>query len=263
MKINNANNILNQTLGQQENLFKKLAAGKRINSAADDAAGLQIANRLTSGIDAREQAIRNIYDGVSLARVYDQGLQAIQENLQELNTLTIQAGNGIYSSGDRQALQQQADQLLENIQQTIGSTGFAGKDLFTQSGEVAFGTGDSTLNLSTEDVSALLNDNDLFDLDLTDPSQLTKSLDSVQQSLQQIGSLRADTGATINAFEAAGSVMNSQRISESAARSRIEDLDFAKAASQQVANDILTQSSVSVAIQGRVQQEQAIRILGG
>ncbi|MDP4535904.1 flagellin [Alkalimonas collagenimarina] len=263
MKINSGNNILNQTLGQQDNLFKKLATAKRINSAADDAAGLQIATQLSSQINAREQGARNVYDGISLARVYDQGLQAIQENLQELNVLTIQAGNGIYNAGDRQALQQQADQLLDNIQQTIESTEFAGKGVFTQGGEITFGTGDSSLSLNTEDIATVLNDNNLFDFNLTDSSQLTAALESVQQSLQQLGGLRADAGATINAFEAAISVMDRQRISESEARSRIEDLDFAKATSQQVANDILTQSSISVAIQGRVQQQQAIRILGG
>ena len=263
MKVGNSSSILNQTIAQQDNLFKKLATARRINSAADDAAGLQIATRLSSGIDAREQAIRNVYDGVSLARVYDQGLQAIQENLQELNTLAIQAGNGIYSSSDRQALQQQADQLLGNIQQVIDNTEFAGKGLFNQSGEVIFGTGDSSLSLSTEDVAAVLTTSNLFDFDLTDPSQLSAALGSVEQSLQQIGGLRADTGATINAFEAAASVIDRQRISESEARSRIEDLDFAKAVSDQVAGNILLQSSISVAAQGRVQQEQALRILGG
>ncbi|MCC5853772.1 MAG: flagellin [Alkalimonas sp.] len=263
MKVGNNNSILNQTIAQQDNLFKKLASARRINSAADDAAGLQIANQLTSGINAREQAVRNVYDGVSLARVYDQGLQAIEENLQDLNTLAIQAGNGIYGASERQALQQQADQLLGNIQQVIDNTEFAGKGLFNQSGDVTFGTGDSSLSLSTEDVAAVLTTSNLFDFDLTDPSQLSASLGSVEQSLQQLGGLRADTGATINAFEAAASVIDRQRIGESEARSRIEDLDFAKAVSEQVAGNILLQSSISVAAQGRVQQEQALRILGG
>lgn len=263
MKINNANNILSQTLGQQENLFKKLAAGKRINSAADDAAGLQIANQLSSQINAREQGARNVYDGVSLARVYDQGLQAIEENMMDLNTLAIQAGNGIYGDSERQALQQQANSLMDNIRQTIETTEFAGNELFQQDESIQFGTGDSSLSLDTSDVAAALNDFDLFEFDVTDPANLESSLNAIQQSQDFIGGLRADTGATINAFEAAGRVIESQRVSESEARSRIEDLDYAKATSQQVANDILTQSSVSVAIQGRVQQEQAIRILGG
>ena len=263
MKVSNNNSILNQTIAQQDNLFKKLATARRINSAADDAAGLQIANQLTSAINAREQATRNVYDGVSLARVYDQGLQAIEENLQDLNTLAIQAGNGIYGASERQALQQQANQLLDNIRQTIDNTEFAGKGLFNQSGDVTFGTGDSSLSLATDDVSALLTNSDLFDFDLTDPAQLGTALGNVQQSLQQLGGLRADTGATINAFEAAASVIDRQRIGESEARSRIEDLDYAKAVSDQVAGNILLQSSISVAAQGRVQQEQALRILGG
>lgn len=263
MKVGTNNSILNQTIAQQDNLFKKLATARRINSAADDAAGLQIANQLTSSINAREQASRNVYDGISLARVYDQGLQAIEENLQDLNKLAIQAGNGIYGASERQALQQQADQLLGNIQQVIDNTEFAGKGLFNQSGEVTFGTGDSSLSLSTEDVAAALTTSNLFDFDLVDPSQLTASLGSVEQSLQQLGALWADTGATINAFEAAASVIDRQRLGEAEARSRIEDLDYAKAVSEQVADNILLQSSISVAAQGRVQQEQALRILGG
>uniref|UniRef100_UPI003FA547C2 flagellin N-terminal helical domain-containing protein n=1 Tax=Arsukibacterium sp. TaxID=1977258 RepID=UPI003FA547C2 len=98
MKINNPGNLnpLNQAQLQQDSLLKKLATARRINSAADDAAGLQIANRLDSSTAGKAQGERNLYDGISLARVYEQGLQGINDNLGELNRLAVAAGNGIY-----------------------------------------------------------------------------------------------------------------------------------------------------------------------
>jgi flagellin len=94
MKVNTPGslNTLNQAQLQQESLLKKLATAKRINSAADDAAGLQIANQLSSSINGKGQGERNLYDGVSLARVYEQGLQGINDNLGELNRLAVVAG---------------------------------------------------------------------------------------------------------------------------------------------------------------------------
>lgn len=264
MKLNNSTglNSLNQAQQQQEGLLKKLATARQINSAADDAAGLQIANQLGSSISAKGQGERNAYDGVSLARVYEQGLQGINDNLSELNRLAVAAGNGIYGAQERQALQKEADSYLANIQQTIDNTEFAGKKLFGADASVAFGTGNGSVNLTTTDVQTALQNEDAFNIDFSSAASAEQSLTRITDSIELIGSLQAQAGAEANRFASAGSNLNNQQIAESAARSRIEDLDFAKATSDKTAADILSQSSTSVAMQARIQQQQALTLLG-
>ncbi len=112
MKVGNSlanENQLKFNSNESENLLKKLATARRINSAADDAAGLQIANRLTQSANASAQGTQNVYDGISLATVADQGLQGVTDNLNEMGRLAVQAGSGILTASDRQALQKQAD----------------------------------------------------------------------------------------------------------------------------------------------------------
>jgi flagellin len=263
MKLNTSTglNSLNQAQQQQENLLKKLAIGRRINSAADDAAGLQIANQLSSSINAKAQGERNVYDGASLARVYEQGLQGINDNLGELNRLAVAAGNGIYGAQERQALQTEADSYLANIQQTIDNTEFAGKKLFGADASVAFGTGNGSLNLTTTDVQAALQNEDAFNIDFTSAASAEASLSRVADAIDVIGGLQAQAGAEANRFASAARNLNGQQIAESAARSRIEDLGYARATSEKTAADILAQSSSSVAMQGRVNQQQALTLL--
>ncbi|PKM17363.1 MAG: flagellin [Gammaproteobacteria bacterium HGW-Gammaproteobacteria-15] len=263
MKLNTPGslNTLNQAQLQQDSLLKKLATAKRINSAADDAAGLQIANQLSSSINGKGQGERNLYDGVSLARVYEQGLQGINDNLGELSRLAVAAGNGIYGAQERSALQAEADQYTANIQQVIDNTEFAGKKLFDQDGALSFGTGSGSLNLSTVDVASGLTAQNIFSIDLSSADAAAASLGNIQQSLDYIGGLQADAGASINSFSSAASNLNGQQIAESAARSRIEDLDFARASSDKVAADILANTSVSVSLQARMQQQQALNLL--
>lgn len=264
MKLNTpaSLNTLNQAQLQQESALKKLATAKRINTAADDAAGLQIANALSSSINAKAQGERNVYDAVSLGRVYDQGLQGITDNLAELNRLAVAAGNGIYGEQERSALQAEADQYTANIQQVIDNTEFAGKQLFNQGGALSFSTGTGNLSFNTVDVAAGLAATNVFSLDLSSPDSAGVSLSNIQQSLDYIGALQAEAGASINSFSATGRTLNGQQIAESEARSRIEDLDFARATSDKVAADILSNTSVSVASQARVQQQQALNLLG-
>jgi flagellin len=254
MKLNapGSLNTLNQAQLQQDSLLKKLATAKRINSAADDAAGLQIANQLSSSINGKGQGERNLYDGISLARVYEQGLQGINDNLGELNRLAVAAGNGIYNAQDRAALQAEADQYTANIQQVIDTTEFAA---------LSFGTGSGSLSFGTTDVASGLTAQNIFTIDLTSTDSAAASLDNIQQSLDYIGGLQADAGASINSFSSAASNLNGQQIAQSAARSRIENLDFARASSDKVAADILANTSVSVSLQARMQQQQALNLL--
>lgn len=109
--------------------FERLSSGFRINSAADDAAGLQISDRMTSQIQGLNQSVRNANDGISLVQTAEGALAEVTTNLQRLRQLSAQAQNGINSDSDKQALQQEVTELLAEINRISSDTQFAGKTL--------------------------------------------------------------------------------------------------------------------------------------
>ena len=112
-----------------DNSFKRLSSGFRINSAADDAAGLQISNRLSSQLNGLNQGISNANDGISLSQVAEGAMDEITTALQRIRTLAVQSQNGINNSGDRAALQKEVSALKVEISRIATTTQFGGVEL--------------------------------------------------------------------------------------------------------------------------------------
>lgn len=263
MKIGNqpqGQDRLNSLLQTQQKQAEKLATAKRINSAADDAAGLQIANRLTSTVNEAAQGQRNLYDGIGLAQVYEQSLQNINADLSSVSTLAVAAGNGMYTDADRAALQQQAQGYLDNAQNTLQSASFGGVPLFNNQ-DIAFNSGQSNINLKVEDVGAALASQNVFNIDLSTQAGAAAAGSALSQATEYVSALQADAGASINTFAAAARNLNNQQINQAQARSRIEDADFADATAKKASADVLANASLSVRSQARVSQEQALQLL--
>ena len=121
-KLNNATNALNVS-------YQRLASGLRINSAKDDAAGLQISDRLTSQINGLGQGNRNCNDGIAFAQTIEGAMDEMTNMLQRVRTLSIQAANGTYSTEDRISIQQEVDQLSAEITRIACKTTYAGKQI--------------------------------------------------------------------------------------------------------------------------------------
>ncbi|WP_191600537.1 flagellin [Marinomonas algicola] len=265
IQINPSSNFVNSsaTAGVSQ-ANGQLSSGRRINSAADDAAGLQIADRLTSGINGNQQAISNILSGDSVLQIASGGLNQISENLQQLRELGIQSGNGSLNDNDRAAIQAQANGILQNIQDTISQTTYGGEELLTQDSSLSFqGSADaeSSINVSTYNVDSQLNTAGLYSVDFSNPAALTTSLASIDTSLENISAIQSEYGAQQNAFSSrVDSLLNAQE-NESAARSRIQDTDFASAVSDQIIQSILEKSSVSVQAQANISNTRALNLL--
>ena len=120
--LSNVQNSLNTT-------YTRLSSGLRINSAKDDAAGLQIADRLTSQINGLNQGNRNANDGIALAQTIEGGLDEISNMLQRMRTLAVQSANGTLGDDDRVAIQNESDQLVQEIQRIAEDTTFGGKTI--------------------------------------------------------------------------------------------------------------------------------------
>jgi len=269
----NAQRQLFTTGNNLSTAFERLSSGFRINSAADDAAGLQITDRMTSQVQGLNQAVRNANDGISLAQTAEGAMQETTTALQRIRTLAIQSQNGINSSADRVALQKEVSALRTEISRISTTTQFAGVDVLTGDFSAKFLVGANagqtiSVNLSSSALArAGVNGFSATGLGITSSDVLTEQnasslLTAVDSAISAIGSLRADLGALQNRFQS--TIRNLSNISEnvSAARSRIKDADFATETAELSRNQILQQASTTILAQANQRPQPALSLLG-
>lgn len=268
--------------------FERLASGQRINSAADDAAGLQISNRLTSQTNGLNQAMRNANDGISLAQTAEGAMDETTNMLQRMRTLAIQSANGSNTDDDRLAIQQEISQLATEIDRVADTTTFGGQNLLD--GSYASGTfqvgADASQTISFSLASGGTNNSvDIsaaggFNVQglstsagTTIISSLTASVSSVanaQSMIEMLGSMiaavdtkRAELGAVQNRFSSTISNLGNIKENVEGARSRIRDADFAEETATMTSNQILQQASTTILSQANQRPQSAMSLLGG
>lgn len=251
--------------------FERLSSGFRINSAKDDAAGLQISDRMTTQIKGLDQAVRNANDGISLSQVAEGAMQEITVGLQRIRVLAIQAQNGINTSADRVALQKEVTALKTEISRIALTSQFAGVDLLTGGFSAAFLVGANGGQFISVNISAAripgINGFSATGLGL-DASQTVETVQGasalltiVDGALSAIGGARAELGAIQNRFQS--TIRNLSNISEnaSAARSRIRDTDFAIETAELTRWQIIQQASTTVLGQANQRPQAALSLL--
>jgi flagellin len=263
----NAQRQLSQSGNALDTAFKRLSSGFRINSAADDAAGLQISNRLTSQVNGLDQAARNANDGISLAQVAEGAMEEITNSLQRIRTLAIQSQNGINSSADRAALQKEVAALTTEISRVANSTQFGSTNLLDAPFSAAFLVGaNAGQNITVRLSRAGGYDATSLGIDAITVSTIagaSGALATIDSALAIIDGSRADLGAIQNRFQA--TIRNLTNISEnvSGARSRIRDTDFAKETAELTRTQILQQTSTTVLAQANQRPQAALSLLQG
>ncbi|MEQ3641414.1 MAG: flagellin [Alteromonas sp.] len=245
--------------------FERLSSGFRINSASDDAAGLQITDRLTSQIQGLNQAVRNSNDAISLTQTAEGALSETTTSLQRIRTLAVQAQNGINSTADRVALNEEVTALREEMSRVGSTTEFGGVSLLTGGYSATFLVGANanqkiSVNLSRAGgfgASGLGIDGDVLSA-----GTASAMLADVDAALSTIGAQRAELGALQNRFQS--TIRNLSSISENvtAARSQIRDTDFAAETAALTRNQIIQQASVSVLSQANQRPQTALSLLG-
>jgi flagellin len=251
--------------------FERLSSGFRINSAADDAAGLQISDRLTSQVQGLNQAVRNANDAISLSQTAEGALSEVTTSLQRIRTLAVQSQNGINSSADRLALQKEVSALRTEISRIATDTQFGNVNLLDGNFSAKFLVGANegqtiSVNLSSGSLGSIsgfsatglgITSNDVSTAD--GASALLADIDG---AISGIGAVRADLGALQNRFQS--TIRNLSNISEnlSSARSQIRDTDFATETAELTRNQIIQQASVSVLSQANQRPQTALSLLG-
>ncbi|MFC0050204.1 flagellin N-terminal helical domain-containing protein [Rheinheimera tilapiae] len=250
-----------------DNSFKRLSSGFRINSAADDAAGLQISNRLSSQVNGLNQGISNANDGISLAQVAEGAMDEITTALQRIRTLAVQSQNGINNSGDRAALQKEVSALKVEISRIASTTQFGGVELlkgnYTSKFLVGANAGASqNIEVSLSRAGGFGASSLIGTLTVASVGTASAALAKVDSAIKAIDGKRADLGAIQNRFQS--TIRNLSNIVENVAgaRSRIRDTDFAKETAELTRSQILQQASTTILSQANQRPQAALSLLG-
>ncbi|MFM4963853.1 flagellin [Aeromonas bivalvium] len=279
--LNAQRNLMNTTKSLDTS-YTRLASGLRINSAKDDAAGLQISNRLTSQVNGLDQGNRNANDGISLAQTAEGAMDEVTGMLQRMRTLAQQSANGSNSAKDRQALQKEVDQLGSEINRISQDTTFAGTKLldgnysgsfqvgadanqtigFSLSQDGGFSISGIAAAVTAGGVATIFTGGSAGGIDISSQSTAQAVLGAVDSMLEVVDGKRAELGAVQNRLDS--TIRNQANISEnvSAARSRIRDADFATETANMTKQNILQQAASSILAQANQRPQSALSLLG-
>ncbi|MCK0526520.1 flagellin [Anaerobiospirillum sp. NML120449] len=289
----NGRRYLNNVQNQLTTTYQRLSSGLRINSAKDDAAGLQISSRLTTQINGLNQGNRNASDGIALAQTIEGAMDEMTGMLQKIRTLAVQASNGTNTEADRKALDTEATALVAEIDRIAGQTKFGGKTILDggddgtnsiytnakqSAGQLTLQVGANKGDTVTFDVSnmkftkamemaGLKNNNNAFwdknkklILSTADGAQAT--IEAIDKIIGAVDSQRAGLGAIQNRLES--SIRNQANVSanQADARSRIRDADFAEESANLSQQSIIQQAATSMLMQANTRPQLGLSLLG-
>jgi flagellin len=267
----NVQKNLNKASDALSTSMTRLSSGLKINSAKDDAAGLQIATRMTSQIRGQTMAIKNANDGISIAQTAEGAMQEQTNILQRMRELAIQSRNSSNSSDDRVALNTEFKQMSAELTRIADSTQLNGKDLMKAAVTMTFQVGSNTgaenqIDITLGDLTAatLKVDSGTIAISGADSdiqANFALAVVNIDEALKTINTSRAELGAAQNRLTS--TISNLQNINEnaSAALGRVQDTDFAAETAQLTKQQTLQQASTAVLAQANQLPSAVLKLL--
>ena len=290
----NTTNKLAKATHSLDTTYKRLSSGYRINSAKDDAAGLQISDRLTSQINGLKQGNRNANDGIALAQTAEGALDEVHTMLQRIRTLSVQSANGTNTTEDRVSIQGEVSQLCAEINRIACKTTFGGSEILSGKtddtgsllvgGKVDFQVGANANDKISIDLKSGFtvaqmqaacgakadtiqagdadgtNHGSSFSVSTAEKAQTT--LGAIDSYIAYVDKKRGEFGAIQNRLESTISNQSNIAENESDARSRIRDTDYAEEAANLSQQNIIQQAATSMLTQANSRPQIALSLLG-
>ncbi|MCX5770472.1 MAG: flagellin [Candidatus Hydrogenedentes bacterium] len=260
----NASRILRASTLDLNKSLERLSSGLRINRAADDAAGLAIAEALQSQVRGTIVAQRNSQDGISLVQTAEGALAETTNALQRMRELAIQAANGTQSDSNRAALNAEVTQLLQQIDDIALDTEFNGIRVLSAAQTITLQAGAQTSQTLIISVAgAKTNDLGVNSLQVSSYVGAVSAISTVDTALRSVSTLRSLFGAMQNRLEFTIRTLAIQEENSSASESVIRDADIAKETISFTRNQILVSAGTSVLAQANIIPQTALQLLGG
>ena len=284
----NSNRMLGITQGQQAKASEKLSSGYRINRAGDDAAGLSISEKMRKQINGLDRASTNAQDGISAVQTAEGALTEVHSMLQRMNELAVQAANGTNSTTDRQAIQDEIDQLVDEIDRVATTTKFNetyllnGKGVAEQKGTATdaqtltlhVGADQYMSNTISVKLSAMSANGIGVDVlkttgklvggadAATDANAARTAISTITAAIQKVSTQRSALGAVQNRLEHTIANLDNVVENTTAAESRIRDTDMAEEMVEYSKNNILAQAGQSMLAQANAANQGVLSLLG-
>ncbi len=254
-----------------ETSMERLSTGKRINSASDDAAGLGIDTRMTSQIRGLQQAARGANDGIALLQTADGAASEVNNMLQRMRELAVQAQSGTLAADDLTNLNQEFAALANEIDRVATDTTFNNKAIIGgAAGAIKISVGADETDVITFTTKSLeLNTTAVYTIDLDDMMTASTGDDAetagvighLDDAIKGIAAERASYGATINRLEYAVDTLNASILNTQAARSQIVDADYAAETTELARTQIIAQASTAMLSQANQQAQSVLALL--
>jgi len=276
----NAQRVQGDSVKEVTKNMEKLASGLRINRAGDDASGLAVSEKMRAQIRGLNQASRNASDGISFIQTTEGYLQESQDILQRLRELAVQSSNGIYSASDRQQIQVEVSQLVDEVDRVASHAQFNGLNMLTGAFAREEGTNNvpsqmwfhiganvdqrTRVYVGTMTAAALglrdLSSGKKIELDTADNSN--RAIMTFDNALNHVSKQRADLGAYQNRLDFAVKGLDVGAENLQAAESRVRDVDMAKQMVDYTKNQILVQSGNAMLAQANQRSQSTLQLLG-
>lgn len=270
----NSNRVLKFQHWEVQKNMEKLSSGMRINRAGDDASGLAVSEKMRSQIQGLRQAERNAEDGMSMIQTTEGYLQETGDILQRIRVLAVQSSNGIYTANDRQMIQVEVSQLIDEVDRIASQAEFNKMALLQ--GDFARGSRTSSMwfhigpnqhhrervFIATMTARSLgIKEADSRLLTLSTADQANQSIGKLDDALHRINKQRADLGAYFNRLEHAAKGLMVAYENMQASESRIRDTDMAEESTAFTKNQILVQSGTAMLAQANIRPQSVLQLL--
>jgi len=245
--------------------MEQLSTGKRINGAADDAAGLAITSKMEAQIRGLNQGVRNANDGIAMLQTAEGATKEIANMLERMRELAVQAANDTYSTNDRTAIAAEITQLKEEIDRVATNSEWNGKKILgADAGLMTFQVGSGSTSSSSVSVTfSGMSATALSVASLTVSTYATAAtaIGSIDVGIAALDSFRATLGAKINRMVSAADNLANISMNTAASKSRIEDTDYAQATTELARTQIIQQAATAMLAQANQQPQAVLSLL--
>ena len=248
--------------------MEQLSTGKRINSAADDAAGLAITSKMTAQIRGLNQAVRNANDGISMIQTVEGALNEVTNMLQRMRELAVQSANGTNSSTDRSSLDTEFDQLSAEISRISDKTTWNGMEVVgSAAGGYGFQVGAdaaATVTISFIDIDGTGGGSVIasaIDIGVADVSAATSAITNIDNAISVVATYRSTLGAMVNRLNYTVDNLTNVSTNTSESRSRILDTDYAAATTELARSQIIQQAATAMLAQANQSPQTVLSLL--
>jgi len=264
----NSNLYANQNNLNQNKTLSALSSGDNLIQSANDAASLAISEKLLALVSGSGQAIQNSNESIGMIQIADGALAGIEDNLQRVNELTLQAANGTLSSGDREIIQQEIDALLESSDGIASSTNYNGINLLdgtggsNSDGTFITQSGPDVGNTQSFQVGDMRTNSLVGSIDVTTDAGRQAAFSSIDDAMESLSGTRAELGASQNALMSSIRNTSLSQINAASAASQMRDVDFALESANFSQQNIMSQVGSFTQSQSNIIASRAVSLLG-